>query len=222
MTETVESTAPGVTLRKKVILQSRDKILQNGFVRLTVDQLAADTGMSKKTLYSVFAGKHQVVEGVIDSFLSELKEGLDRVMSDDQIFTGKFQQIMILLGNGTKRVGKPFLDDLQRHMPEQWEKIQAFRRERILTVFSRLIDQGIREGSVRPDIQKDLFLTSYLAAVEAVITPTFLMSHPLSTREAIAGILQIFFQGALTPAASRKVRPIDTDGKTIQSREPLS
>lgn len=221
MKKPAASSTPGESLREKIILQSRDRILCDGFTRLTVDRLAADMGMSKKTLYTAFAGKHEIVEAVIDSFLSDMKQGLDKITSDDQTFIQKFQRVMILLGKGTKRVGKPFLDDLQRQMPDQWEKIQLFRRERILSVFSLLIDQGIKEGSVRPDIQKHLFLTSYLAAIEAVITPAFLMNHPLSTREAIGGILQIFFQGALTPSASRKVKPINADDHTIHSGEPL-
>jgi hypothetical protein len=71
--------------------------------------------------------------------------------------------------------------------------------------FSNLLDQGMREGYIRKGINKEVFLQSYLAAVEAIVTPSVLMYQSYSAGEAIQNILEIFFRGVLTEDATREL-----------------
>ena len=90
-------------------------------------------------------------------------------------------------------------------MPHQWKRIQEFRRERILRTFSSLLAQGMREGYIRKGINTDVFLQSYLAAIDAIVTPSVLMHQSYSAGEAIQSILGIFFHGVLTQDATKEL-----------------
>jgi len=192
-------------LRERITLQWRYRILREGFSRVPVDQIAEGLGISKKSLYGAFATKHELVEAIVESFLAEMKRNLETIVGKRIPFVRKFWEVMLLLAQGTSRIGKPFLIDLERHMPDLWERVQQFRRERILTNFSSLLQEGIEDGSIRPIVTREVFLASYLAAIDAVVSPSFLMNQPLSTREAMTSVLELFFHGALTPQASRRI-----------------
>ena len=194
-------------------------MMKEGFSRLSVDELAAGMGISKKTLYATFPTKQKIVEAVLDSFLTTVKGRLERIMAERIPFVDKFFHVMLFLGETSSRIGKPFLVDLQRQMPHLWEKVQRFRRDRILTQFAALLHEGVEDGSIRPQVREEVFLASYLAAVEAVINPTFLMNQSLSTREAMSNIVELFFLGAMTPQASRKVAARSKNQPVIYDRE---
>jgi hypothetical protein len=106
------------------------------------------------------------------------------------------------------------MQDLSRHRPDQWKRIEDFRARRLPDVFLRLLNQGIREGHVRPNLQKRIFLLAYMAAVQHIMQPSVLANESFSAREAITGILELFFQGLLTDrgrkALARTELPLST------------
>jgi hypothetical protein len=112
---------------------------------------------------------------------------------------------MTLLGEQIRRVSKPLLMDVQRHMPSLWQDIERFRREHITRNFSALIEEGRRSGEIRQDIDARLFLLCYLAAIDGILTPAVLTNESFSAEEALNGILAIFFRGVLTPEAREQL-----------------
>ena len=191
--------------RARILSHVSDRFLREGILHVPVDQIAADLVMSKRTLYSLFPSKESIVRQVIDHLLAEIQTALDEIQKSNGTFIETLHRTMTFLAHLGSRVGKPFLNDLQRQMPHQWKRIQEFRRDRILQTFSNLLAQGMREGYIRKGINKEVFLQSYLAAVEAIVTPSVLMHQSYSAGEAIQNLLEIFFRGVLTEGATEEL-----------------
>jgi hypothetical protein len=115
---------------------------------------------------------------------------------------------MRLMAEKAGRMGKPLMRDMQRNRPEMWNKVENFRRERIRQNFRSMLTHGVTEGYVRPEVNVDLIVICFLATVEAVVNPTVLLNHSFSAREAIQGVLRIYFHGILTDDASSQLRVI--------------
>ena len=206
--------------KERIFTHVTDRFLREGFVRVSMDEIASDLIMSKRTLYSVFPSKKSIVREVIDHLLADIRAGLEEIRNSEGTFIVTFHRTMTFLAHLGSRIGKPFLSDLQRQMPHQWKRIQEFRRDRILQTFSNLLDQGMREGYIRKGINKEVFLQSYLAAVEAIVTPSVLMYQSYSAGEAIQNILEIFFRGVLTEDATRELARFQKS-TTISQHEDL-
>jgi AcrR family transcriptional regulator len=205
-------------LRRRILDFVRDRFLQEGFSRVPVDEIAAGLAMSKKTFYLGFPSKDHLVREVIHEVMFDVRTTLDGIRNSDATFLMKLRTILLFLGQTGERIGKPFLHDLQRHMPDAWDEIQTFRRERITETFSRLIDQGIREGYIRSTVNKRVFFRAYLAAIDAVATPSVLMAESFSMREAVANIVEIFFRGILTAGGEKEFRKLKPPPGTITIR----
>jgi AcrR family transcriptional regulator len=191
--------------RQRILAYASERFFQEGFLRFSVDRIAADLQMSKKTFYEVFPSKKTLVEQVIEQQLEEIRKNLDAILRRDSSFVEKFHLVMRFMASVGGKIGHRFLQDLQRQSPELWDRIQRFRRERITQNFSKLLNQGLHEGHIRQAINTQIFLQSYLAAVDAVINPAVLMHQPFSAQEAMRGLLEIFFRGVLTSEATRKL-----------------
>ncbi len=192
-------------LRERIIAAAFDRFRSEGFARVPVDDLAAHLSISKKTFYKVFTSKDALIENMVDTLLRDVRNNTERIISSDEEFIGKLSALMAYMGSLLTRVGLPMMQDLSRHRPDQWKRIEDFRARRLPDVFLRLLQQGIREGHVRPDLQKRIFLLAYMAAVQHIMQPSVLANESFSAREAITGIVELFFQGVLTDRGRKEL-----------------
>jgi AcrR family transcriptional regulator len=60
-------------VRGRIVQAAHDRFLEEGFHRMTMDELAAELGMSKRTLYRHFRGKIEVLDAVLDLRLASIR-----------------------------------------------------------------------------------------------------------------------------------------------------
>jgi AcrR family transcriptional regulator len=194
-----ESLSPKDLAQKQRIIEAvRDRILAEGFSRLSVDDIATMFGMSKKTFYKFFPTKEDLINQVADRIMAEGRASMARIVGSDKSFVQKLHELMSFVMFQSTRISKALQDDVQRYAPDLWKRIEEFRMRRISNVFSNLVDQGIKEGYVRSDVNKRIFLLVVLGSIRNVVNPTVLLQESFSAHEAIDNILHLFFIGILT------------------------
>src|SRR5262245_16339452 len=77
------SPAPDATAR--ILAAARQHLFAYGYSSFTMDDLARELGMSKKTLYVHFASKDAIVERIIDSFSSDVLAMADAIFADKEL-----------------------------------------------------------------------------------------------------------------------------------------
>ena len=194
--------------REKLLAYAAGRIFSEGFSALTVDEICGDLGMSKRTFYRVFASKEALVRDLIEGMLARVGGEIDGILARKDPFPVRIHAMMTFMATAIRRLGKPLLRDLERHTPAIWEHIQSFRRERVLMLVGRMLEEGRREGSIRPGVDPRVFLLSYLGAIEAVLVPGVLVHESFSAEDALEGILTIFFLGALTEQPAAQLRSL--------------
>jgi AcrR family transcriptional regulator len=194
--------------KERILILASERFLKDGFVHVSVDDLATDLGMSKKTLYKHFESKNALFEQFVERMMGEIHTQVRAITDLECPFIEKIDRFMSMLAEKAGRLSRPLMLDMQRHKPEIWNRVETFRRERIRQNFRAILIDGVNEGHIRPDLNVDLIVVSFLATVESVVNPGVLLHHSFSTREAIQGVLRIYFHGILTGDASTKLRLI--------------
>lgn len=189
--------------KDRIVTLARHRFLSEGFTRVSVDDITSELGMSKKTFYKFFASKEDLVSQIVERLMGEIRITMDHIVDREGDFIEKLHELLLFLGRTISEFHKPFQQDIARHLPGLWQRVQAFRTDRINTNINRLLDQGVTAGYLRPDINRQIFLRTYLAAVDGIVTPSVLSNESFSAREAMEGIVKILFQGVLTEDASR-------------------
>jgi AcrR family transcriptional regulator len=169
-----------------------------GFSAVSMDDLAQDLGISKKTLYKYFESKDKLIHRIAERKMATARLLIGRIVNNENSFLEKILGLTSFIGINLGRASKPLLRDLQRFAPDLWNRIETFRRERIRNWITAIIEQGKREGMVRNDVSTIIFLHAYLGAIDQVMQPSFLTQNPIAPYDAIYGIFSIFFSGVLT------------------------
>lgn len=195
-------------LKERIIVCARDRFFREGFAKISVDEIVSDLSMSKKTFYQHFESKDALVEEVFERKFTEVNAIMNRILAAETDFVHKLQDFVTFVGSMLGTISKAMFSDVQKHLPHLWKRIEQFRRERLTKNLSILVQQGRREGLIRDDVNPRLFLLAYLATVDGIMHAGVLMNESFSAKEALEGIMNIFFNGILTDAGRTQLNEL--------------
>ena len=188
----------------RILAAARQHLFSYGYNALTMDDLAHELGMSKKTLYQHFPGKDAIIGLVIDGIGRAARAEMDTILNDARTnFAQKLRAIVDVVAPRLALLSPAMLRELQRYAPKIFQKIDELRQKNIPYVFGRLFRAGIAEGAMRPDIDPDFAALFWLQAVRGMVHPDTLAVTGLTTQQTLIKALELFTGGLLTPAGRK-------------------
>ena len=188
----------------RILEAARVHLFMYGYSAFTMDDLAAELGMSKKTLYVHFPSKDALVEAVIMGFTAEIRASADTLFADQALsFTAKLHRFSETMVQRFERMGPHVLRDLQRSAPHIYRKIEEFRHRNIPHIFGRMLRQGQAAGMVRADVDPDFAIEFWRPAIQSVMHPDALERLHLRPDQMFTKAINLYFGGLLTPAGHK-------------------
>ena len=196
-------------LREKIINLSRELFLSSGFSGITVEDISAELGISKKTFYKIFPDKKNLLKAAIFSQISITEEKIAKIFAaENKPVIQKFKALSETLIANTSKITPVFIRDIKKNAPEIWEEMSKKRKVLIIKYFTRVIDEGVENRVIRSDLDKKLFILIYLAAIENVINPTVLSEMEYSAGEVFDVIITMIFEGVLTEKGRKNLKKL--------------
>ncbi|HEY5791931.1 MAG TPA: TetR/AcrR family transcriptional regulator [Chthoniobacterales bacterium] len=186
-------------IAQRIIETAEQTFLQRGFARVSMDELADSLGMSKKTLYQHFSGKDDLLAAVLRHRTETVGRSILGILESAAPFPEKFRDLLNVIQRRMNEIQPVFLEDLQRYAPEHFRIIEEFRARMLPVFFGKILDEGAAAGLIRGDLDRALFIRIAVNAIQSLVRPGILTELKMHPWEGIDGILQIFFEGILTP-----------------------
>ena len=192
-----------LALRDRILQTARVHFFAYGYTALTMDELAAELGVSKKTLYVHFPSKDQLVGEILQLFVGEIRTSADTIFGDRSLsFTVKLRRFSEAM---VKRLqlNPHIFRDLQRAAPHMYQQVEELRHHNIPLIFGRLIREGQAAGMVRSDVDPAFAVEFWRPAIQTLMHPDSLERLKLTPDEIFSRATQLFFGGLLTPAGRK-------------------
>jgi len=190
--------------RVRILDAARRAFLAHGFASTTMDELARELGMSKKTLYRSFRSKDAMADSLVSAKMAAVTSGIDTIMADpDAGFSARARRVLDHVMTELSSVSPVFLRDLQRSMPHIYRRIENVRRNVVPELWGRLIREGQAEGLVRDDVDPEFAAELMLHAVQGVLHPETLQRLHVTPKQAFAKTTNLLLAGMLTAAGRR-------------------
>jgi AcrR family transcriptional regulator len=191
--------AGSAAARARIVVAARALFLDRGFLRTTSDDIAAELGMSKATLYRTFRSKEDILRAVVRTIMEEILVGVETLLGDrSRGFVEKMVALLSHLAREMSQFGPSFVRDIQKGAPAVWKEIHDFRQDKILRNFRIVLESGLREGYFRDDVDLDLLLRMFLSLVQQVVTPEEVRRTGRAPAAIFESVVKVFFQGILT------------------------
>jgi AcrR family transcriptional regulator len=181
---------------KERILDAAIKVFNEKGLKFTMDDIARELSMSKKTIYTVFRDKETLFLEMVDYCFDKIKESENAIVSDPGLSTvEKIRQILGVLPEGYRDIDFRQLYSLKTKFPKIYNKVE----ERLETGWENtffLIGRGIEEGSIRP-IQIPILKTMFEATLEQFFQRDILITNQISYQEALNQVVEILIDGIM-------------------------
>jgi AcrR family transcriptional regulator len=207
---------------QRIVTAARRHFFAHGFRSVTMDDLAEELGMSKKTLYASFASKTDLLRAVLLDKFHSIETDLERIVSVSSTdVLDSLHQLLACVQRHAEEIQPPFVRDIRREAPEMFQLVQSRRRDVIQRYFGRIFDEGRRTGIFRKDISTRLMIEILLGATEAIMNPPKMAELGLTPKTGFLTIITVVLEGVLTEKGrsrerhgEKAIRRHVTDGET--------
>jgi hypothetical protein len=155
-------------MKDKIISKASEMFLKLGFKSITMDDIAGEMCISKKTIYKYFNNKellieestaslHKEVHGIIDNIVNKKHNAIHENFEIRKMFKDMFQS----------SDDSPIYQ-LKKHYPEIYGKVMLRELTECSSIFRKNIEQGIAQKLYREDINIESYVTFYFNLIFSI------------------------------------------------------
>lgn len=156
-------------LRKKILDTAQHIFLSKGVRSVTMDDLASELGVSKKTVYRFIDNKAELVHQCVQRELVSSQAKVTKINKA----AGDAIEEMLLMGTMVIEMLSSFnantIFELQKFYQESWLLVERHHREFVLNVIKKNLEKGIIEGLYRPEINVEVLSRIYIHNAKAIL-----------------------------------------------------
>jgi AcrR family transcriptional regulator len=148
-------------MKEKIMSKASDLFMKLGFKSVTMDDIAGEMGISKKTIYKFFSNKEILIEEITGMIHSEIHEIIDQIVAQNYNAIEENYQIRKMFKEMFQSADTSPVYQLKKHYPSIFEKVMAMEMNECNTIFKKNIEKGIAQGLYRKEIPVETFVKFY-------------------------------------------------------------
>jgi AcrR family transcriptional regulator len=192
--------------QQRIVEKAHEMFMRYGVRSISMDEIASQLGVSKKTIYHFFADKDALVDAVIDIELNSNTEEcrLDKEKSENPVheFFIAMEMVIELL----KMMNPTLLFDLQKYHPSAFKKINDHKNKFLFKLIRENLDKGVEDGLYRPEINKDILTRFRIASIFLTFNPELLPLGKNTPGEVVEEMTLNFLHGLVSPKGLKLIQ----------------
>lgn len=170
-------------------------VIAKNSCRFSMDQLANELGMSKKTIYSLFSSKEEIMMECALYLSKQMDQETKHLIEQEKNLIDLLYKKAELVANQLRFLSNELVKEIQQDYPRVWQLIDELRTERIKEN-EAIFAKGIELGLMKP-IDPKLIGHIYQTCIQEITQQEFLLKHNLTMSEACQLVTSIMLEGIL-------------------------
>ena len=179
---------------RKSILENTLRVFNKKGLKFTMDDIAREMSISKKTIYTVFNDKEELFFASVDYMFDSVKEAEQTILDNPNLSTvEKIRAVLGVMPDGYKDVDISQLYVLKDKFPKIYAQVEQ-RLENGWEKTIALIEQGMEEGVIRK-VSIPIVKVMMEASLEQFFQRDILIRNGLTYQEALTEVVDILMSG---------------------------
>ena len=185
----------------QIIEAARNLIAAKGMDGVTIDAIAEEVGLTEGAIYRHFASKHQILSLLVDDIERNLLDTVESAQTEGASAVASLEHIL-----------EAHLSDVEGHRAVSFVVIAeamgfdgttlapkvSLMFTRYLELIQAVLDRGIREGSIRPDINVNAAATTFFGLIQSTATLWALNGYAGQLAEFRSDMWDIYRKGVVS------------------------
>jgi AcrR family transcriptional regulator len=201
--------------KERIQAKAEELFMRYGIRSISMDDIAAQLGMSKKTLYQYFDDKDKLVDAVVEA---ELCTGQDNCSLCKEQSKDAVEEIIITMdqiAEQFRNMNPVVLYDLEKFHPASFRKFLKHKNEFLLEVIRKNIERGIAEELFRPQINVDVMSRFRLESMMIAFNINVFPPRKYNLVDVTQEIIEHYLYGLATLKGHKLILKYKQDKKPI-------
>ncbi len=182
-----------------LFLKASELFKKHGVKSLTMDDVAREMGMSKKTIYRYVKDKRELVRLSMEFYLKADQQELDAILKQSGNAVDEMIRMVMYFITQTKELDISVLLDVQKYYSETWELYDNYRNKYILSLIAGNLENGIKEKYYRDDFNPDIISRVFIRGVDILTDPRLFPANKYVFADLYREFIQYHLRGVLSP-----------------------
>ncbi len=162
-----------IVTKQRIQKAAHDLVMQYGIRSVSMDDIASNLGMSKKTIYLYYKDKDELIDSVVEEVIhsNQCQCNNDRDNADNAVH--EIFQVMEMMTEMFKTMNPSILFDMQKYHPVAYQRFQKHRNDYLYNVCRQNLERGIEEGLYRPEINIEIMARYRVETMLTSFNPEF-------------------------------------------------
>ena len=148
-------------MKEKIKSKAGEMYLKLGVKSITMDDIAGEMCISKKTIYKYFCNKEILIEESVHLIHKKVHELIDEAISNNYNAIEENFEIRRMFGEMFKSSDTSPIYQLKKHYPEIYRNALKFQIEECEFCFRQNIEKGIAQNLYRKDLNIEAYVKFY-------------------------------------------------------------
>ncbi len=167
----------------KILHTSFQLFTKYGVRSVSMDDIARELGMSKKTLYQYIDNKADLIKRTLQVYFKQEECSVAKNHETSENAIEEMVAIANFVSQHLKRMNPTAMYDIRKYYPDSWQLVEEHKNKFVYHCITKNIERGIQEGLYRKNTQAKIIAKVYISHFEIFSDSSFFIEqelHPLT------------------------------------------
>lgn len=184
--------------KKRILVFATELFLKYGVRNVTMDDLAQQLGVSKKTIYASYRNKREIVMAVANEFFRMEKERSEQISKQSQNAIDELFRIVSWSLSVLGKISPDLVFETRKYYPEAWLVFDSFHKGYVLNKIRENLEQGILEGLYREGLHVEIVASLRILQIEATLHSDFFPASKFDPATVQVEVFELFMRGLVS------------------------
>lgn len=185
-------------LKEKILEKAAEKFLTLGVKSVTMDEIATDLGISKKTIYAHFSTKTRLIEATTFHVFEEIESGINAIRNQHKNAIEEQYVIKNFALENLKDEKSSPQFQLQKYYPKIYSQIKEKQKSLMEEMLGENLERGIKEGYYREKIPIKFISRIYFVQILGIKDRELFPETEFSTSQLVENQLEYHLRAIVT------------------------
>ena len=185
-------------IKDRILAKSKEMFFRFGVRSVTMDDVAKELGISKKTIYQHFEDKDQIVLQMTSHEMENDKCEWDELSKVSENILDKMVRSMDLMKATISDMNPTIIYDIKKYHPKAWAMFQSHKQNFFLQEIIKDINKGIEEGFFRKEIDVKILARMRIEEIDIAFNPDVFPHDQFNIINIHTMLLDHFLRGIFT------------------------
>ncbi|MDB5119023.1 MAG: transcriptional regulator, TetR family [Sphingobacteriales bacterium] len=185
-------------MEQRIVNKARELFFQHGIKSITMDDIAKQSGVSKKTIYQYFSDKNELVNSIINTLILEHGKALvDMKQHSENAMDEVLLQVKAII-NLFVNIKPSVFFELEKYFPEVDCQVKGHTNIQVLDGIIENLQRGVNEGLYRPDLNIKIISQIRLNQLTGAFNGQSFKAYGFNIADILHQLTEIYLYGIAT------------------------